>query len=141
MLALLLTLCANKVCNTQSETFNDTKITSSTRRSSSSSAQSQRNGIHELLNLNSAISNETIGSTFSSTLYTSMSLNSIENSKQTFCLVISVPQSLTFGSIYRFVNEFQVLIFVNKQRFFTTTDDSAIRNSSHSEPLLGLLIW
>ena len=63
MLALLLTLCANKVCNTQSETFNDTKITSSTRRS-------QRNGIHELLNLNSAaISNETIGSTFSSTLY------------------------------------------------------------------------
>ena len=118
MLALLLTLCANKVCNTQSETFNDTKITSSTRRSSSSSAQSQRNGIHELLNLNSAISNETIGSTFSSTLYTSMSLNSIENSKQTFCLVISVPQSLTFGSIYRFVNEFQVLIFINKQRFF-----------------------
>ena len=46
MLALLLTLCANKVCNTQSETFNDTKITSSRRR----------NGIHELLNLNSAIS-------------------------------------------------------------------------------------
>ena len=119
MLALLLTLCANKVCNTQSETFNDTKITSSTRRSSSSSAQSQRNGIHELLNLNSAaISNETIGSTFSSTLYTSMSLNSIENSKQTFCLVISVPQSLTFGSIYHLVNEFQVLIFINKQRFF-----------------------
>ena len=118
MLALLLTLCANKVCNTQSETFNDTKITSSTRRSSSSSAQSQRNGIHELLNLNSAISNETIGSTFSSTLYTSMSLNSIENSKQTFCLVISVPQSLTFGSIYRIVNQFQVLIFINRQRFF-----------------------
>ena len=106
MLALLLTLCANKVCNTQSETFNDTKITSSTTR-----RQSRRNGIHELLNLNSAISNETIGSTFSSTLYLNVTQFYRVFSQACRLVLFHLKSYITVNSCQRFLDFSDDLIF------------------------------